>query len=216
LAANRNPLKRPSSWRYYVSAAMTALLFAMVSAYVVWQVKTTDYVSGGRAALNTARLVADNFEDKFDHVDMLLQSIGGRYADGLDVDPEEKARISERMKDEIADHPIVSRFFVTDVVGQPVLFGGSDEREPSSASVSDRQYFQRAAAGEKGLIFEGPIKARLDDEWVVILARRLENAKGDFLGVAVASVPVESLGNCFRLWIMQTAASSAYGPLGAS
>ena len=164
----------------------------MVSACVVWQARTADYASGGRAELNTARLVADNVESSFDQVDALLKSIGRLYVDGLENGPEAKPRLAEHLKQEMADYPFVARIFVADPNGNVVVSGGAFQIAPSAASVADRLYFRRAAAGDKGLSFEGPVKAKFSDEWVVVLARRLENAEGDYLGVVGASIPLDT------------------------
>ena len=190
MSKKRNPLAGLSPWPFYGVALAIALLFASVSAYAVWQVRATDYASGGRAALNTARLVADDVENSFAQIDALLKSIGRLYVDGSENGPEEKPRLAEHMDKEIADFPFVARIFVVDPVGKVLLGSGAFQIAPSAANVSDRTYFKRAAAGERGLIFQGPVEAKFADEWVVILARRLEDRNGAFLGTVNASIPV--------------------------
>ena len=170
---------------------MISALFALVSAYVIWQVRATDYASGGRAELNTARLVADNVGGSFDQVDALLKSIGRLYVNDLQGEAGDWARLGEHMKKEIADYPFVARMFVADQSGQVVVGSGAFRIAQTAADVADRTYFKRAAAGDGDLIFSGPIKAKFADEWVIVLARRLEDVKGGFVGVVVASIPVE-------------------------
>lgn len=168
-----------------------ATLVALVSAYVVWQARAADYASAGRAELNTASLVADNVGDKFDQVDGLLKSVGRQYVAGLDSGPAERARLAEYIKAELADFPFVARMFVADPNGQVVVGSGAFQIAQSAANVADRTYFKRAAAGDRDLVFEGPVKARFADEWVIILTRRLEDGVGAYLGVVVASMPLE-------------------------
>ena len=180
----------PPSLFYGVALAI-ATLFALVSTYVVWQARETDYASSGRAQLNIASLVADNVGDKFDHVDTLLKSIGRQYVDGLESGAAEKVRFAEHMKKEIADFPFVTRMFVADPSGQVVAGSGAFQIAQSAANIADRTYFKRAAAGDRDLIFEGPVKAKFADEWVIVLSRRLEDGKGAYLGVVGASIPLD-------------------------
>ena len=172
-------------------------MFALVSAYVVWQVRTTDYVSSGRGLLNTARLLADNFQNEFDQIDTLLRSIGRQYVAGLENGPEERARLAGRMKEDIADHPIVALLLVTDPDGRPVLTTAPIDPARRAEILSDREYFKRAAAGERGPIFQGPMKGKFSDAWVIALSRRMEDADGHFLGAVTASIPVASFRNVF-------------------
>ena len=176
---------------FYGAALAIGALFALVSAYVVWQARATDYASAGRAEFNTASLVADNIADKFDQVDGLLKSIGRQYVAGLGSGPTERARLSEHIRTELADFPFVARMLIADPNGQVVLGSGEFQIAQSAANVADRTYFKRAAAGDRELIFEGPLKAKFADEWVIVLTRRMEDGAGGYLGVVVASIPLE-------------------------
>lgn len=60
MAANRSGPEGPPRWPYYGAALAVAIVLALLSAYVVWQERAAAYASERRAALNTARLVADN------------------------------------------------------------------------------------------------------------------------------------------------------------
>ncbi len=175
---------------FYWAALAASLLPALLSAYLVWQVRTADYVSAGNSALTTAKLIANDFETTFDHLDALLLSIGRQYVDGVDRGPEERSRLARHLEEEIADYPSIVRIFVADSTGRLVLGSGAFKDGPSR-SASERPYFQQAAAGDPGLIFVGPLEAKFGDEWVIILSRRLEDGKGNFLGVVVASISTE-------------------------
>ena len=179
---------------FYGAALAAALLPALLSAILVWQVRTTDYASGGRSALNIAKLIADDFENSFDHLDGLLMSIGRQYVDGIDSGPGERARLAKHLRETMADFPAVARIVVADATGRVVLSGGVFNGDPNGRETADRPSFKRAAAGERSLVFEGPVRAQFADGWVVRMSRRLEDGKGEFLGVVTASVPVEAFG----------------------
>ncbi len=178
------------SWPYYGAALAVSLLPALLSAYLVWQVRATDYQSAGQTALNTARLIANDFQASFDRIDALLQSIGRQYVDARDLGPQETARLANRLSEDVAHDPFVLRILVLDSAGRVALAGGAFATSPHGADLSDRAYFQQAAAGRQGMAFEGPLKARFGDEWVIVLSRRLEGDKGEFRGVVYASIPI--------------------------
>ncbi len=199
LALGNDRLSRsgPSWWKTFGVALFVSLLFALGSTYLVWQHRATEYDSAARAEVNTARLVAADVGKTFEQLDVLLRSIGRQYADGLRVGPDEKARLEDRMKEEIADYPVVARLQVIGPSGLPLLQVGEYVRRSSTTDLSDRAYFRQAAAGDRGLIFEGPIKSKFADEWVIVVARRIEGSGGDFLGVVSAAIPVASFTKLF-------------------
>gem|GEM_PF-1058956 len=185
------------AWAHYGAALAVAILFASLSAWVVWQDRSETYDSERRALLNTARLAADDLGATFDQIDALLKSVGRLYADGQESGPEEKARLADYIKKEIADHPIAARLYVADSEGKIVVGGGAFAAAPTAFTVADAAFFKRAAAGDRSLIFEGPHKARFGRGWVIALTRRLDNGKGEFLGAVSASIMVESLTQLF-------------------
>ncbi len=101
------------------------------------------------------------------------------------------------MKKEIADLPVPVRILVSDSNGKSVLSAGAYQVAPNAAVVSERRHFKRAAAGDRGLIFEGPVKSLYADEWVILMARRLEDRKGDFLGDVSVAIPIGSFVKLF-------------------
>jgi signal transduction histidine kinase/CheY-like chemotaxis protein len=185
-------MDRPRALIFYLTALAASLLPTVMSAYLVWQVRTTDYATGGTTALNIAKLIANNFESSFDQLDAMLVSIRRQYVDGLAGGQEQKSLLASHIEEEIVDYPFVTRIFVADAAGRMVLGAGAFKNGLNAAEISDRAYFKQAAEGERGLQFEGPVKAKFGDGWVVVLSRRIESQNGDFLGVVGASIPVES------------------------
>ncbi|WP_294539878.1 hybrid sensor histidine kinase/response regulator [uncultured Rhodoblastus sp.] len=185
-------MDRPRASIFYLTALAASLLPALLSGYLVWQVRTTDYATGRTTALNMAKLIASNFENTFDQVDAQLVSIGRLYVEGIDGGQDKKSLLASHVERDIADYPFLARLYIADAAGRIRVGGGTFKGGLQGAEISERPYFTRAAEGERGLIFEGPLKAKFGDGWIVVLSRRLENKNGEFVGVAVASIPVES------------------------
>jgi signal transduction histidine kinase len=190
-------MDRPRASIFYLTALAAALLPALLSAYLVWRVRTTDYATGATTAANIAKLIANDFENSFDQLDALLMSIGRQYVDDVEGGEAEKSHLARRMHQEIGDFPFVARIYVADSSGRIIMGGGAFKDKLGGVEISDRPYFKRAADGERALIFDGPFKSKFVDEGVIVLSRRLENKNGDFLGVAVASIPVEAFASRF-------------------
>ncbi len=182
---------------HYVNALATALVVALVSAYVVWQTRATDYASAGQATFNTATLIAENVQASFDRTDALLQSIGRLYAGELESPPAERARLAAFMKAEIADNPFIARITVLDRAGRVVLGEGVMAAGSEQPNYADRAYFQRAIEGDRGLLFEGPVRSKTFGAWVTALARRIDDADGRFLGVVAAAIPSSEFSDTF-------------------
>lgn len=59
-------------------------------------------------------------------------------------------------------------------------------------SVSDRSYFIEAKRNpQAGLMISPPVVGRIGGQWVVILARRIDQADGGFAGVAYAAIALD-------------------------
>ena len=59
-------------------------------------------------------------------------------------------------------------------------------------SVADRIYFQEAKRNPRaGLLISEPVLGRISGQWVVILARRIDQVDGSFAGVAYAAITLD-------------------------
>ena len=169
----------------------------MLSAYLVWQVRTADYAAASRATQNTARLVADDVGKSFEELDILMKSVGRRSVDRFAAGPGQGSQLAEQLKSEMAELPFVARVLVADSGGRVILRGGPYSGIDGETTISDRPYFRKAAGGDRELMFEGPRQSRFGQEWVIILARRLEDAEGKFLGTVAASISTAAFTRLF-------------------
>ena len=174
----------------YGAAIAVAALVALLSVFLVKQVRDADYEAASGATLKVARFASESLSDTFEDLDGFLKVVGRLYVDSRTSGPEARALTVDFMKKEIARHPGTARIFIADRDGRGVLGEGPNFANPAGLDVSDRTYFRQAADGERGLIFEGPTKSKVTGEQIILLARRLEDDRGDFLGVVTAGFPV--------------------------
>ncbi|MCR6629859.1 MAG: PAS domain S-box protein [Magnetospirillum sp.] len=79
---------------------------------------------------------------------------------------------------------------VTDSIGHIVHNAGV--AADRSGFVGDRAYFlQSRDDPQAGLVMSAPVYGRLNGTWVVVFARRLNDAQGHFAGIVYAPVPVD-------------------------
>jgi PAS domain S-box-containing protein len=181
-------------WSLHHAAAWvaTAVLIALC-AYVLWNQRQESLRLSELTLRNTAVLLAEQVESEFDQVDALLQSVGYRYAHAARPGAQELARLTDEVRHDAAANPLIKRVGVVDRDGINTFNtgAGADAARPN---VSEREYFRRAKAGERGLIFDGPLVPKLTPDWSIILARRIDDSDGEFLGVVFASIPVKTIG----------------------
>lgn len=184
------------SLHFAVAWVATAVLVALC-AYAVWNQRQESQRLSEITLRNSAILLAEQIHSAFDHADALLLSVGYRYAHAVRAGEPELARLTDELRHDVATNPFIKRIGIADNKGTNLLNTGFSAANAPRLQVHDRGYFRRAQAGEKALIFDGPLQPRLSPEWSLILARRIDGGDGEFLGVALATVPAAKLGEVF-------------------
>ena len=187
-----------SRWvAFNLLAWMASAAIVSLSVFVIWKEYDVGYKRAEVAVLNTATILTNQVESTFDHADTLLTTVGKRYVAAAKRGKPEVERLIDAVKQELPSFELVTRLGISDSRGRVLFNTGFEKNSSYSIDITDRENFARAKSGEKDLIHVGPVKARLTDEWSLILSRRLVDAEGDFLGVIFAIVPVESFGKHF-------------------
>jgi PAS domain S-box-containing protein len=180
---------------YIWIAASAIAVIAALSALVVWNSRAESYTLAEISVLNTAKTVATQIESGFSEVDALLKATGQRFQHHrAHSSPRVVADFIDRLAIELAEHPLVIRLGVADADGNVVLNTGIRDGQNTIPNIADRDYFSKARAGLKGLRFAGPVQAKLDGQWSLVLARPLDDGEGQFQGLVFAVIPIERLG----------------------
>ncbi|MDS4020024.1 MAG: ATP-binding protein, partial [Candidatus Competibacter sp.] len=187
-----------SRWTGYDALAWLAVAVVLgLAAFVVWSVRAEAYRRAEVSVLNWAVLLANDVENRFDRATALVETVAQRYLDASRLGAAEVERLENQVKREIPSFPPVARLAIADANGRLFFnteFAGKQHEE---LDISDRDYFQRAQAGEKGVIHAGPFQSKLTGEWVIVLARRLDDSGGAFAGVVYAVLPVAAVSQDF-------------------
>jgi PAS domain S-box-containing protein len=92
--------------------------------------------------------------------------------------------------------PEIDALRITDAQG--LLIYGSDVAPGSKVSLADRPHFIRLRDDPKaGLVISKPQISRINQKWVLVLARRMEQPEGVFAGMAFAAIALEQMAKTF-------------------
>jgi PAS domain S-box-containing protein len=178
---------------FVVPWAATAALI-LLSAVIVWKQREETRRVAEASLRNAAVLLADRIDNAFDQADALLLSVSFRYLNARRRGRPELERLLDEVRHDAATHPFIKRIAITDRDGVNFFNTAFTSASVTRPVVRDRSYFQRAAVGETGLLFDGPLQPRLSPEWSLVLARRITGDDGEFLGVVAATLPVDTIG----------------------
>ena len=190
--ASAKPLLTLKAVAWLVSLAILAL-----SSFIVWRQWHESYDLAEASVLNTARILANQVEGSFDQADALLLSVAERYQNARSKGQSAVGNLSEEVLQELPYYPLVARIGITDQSGEVVFNTSFQGLQHQLINVSGRDYFKHAKAGENALQYEGPLQAKLNEEWALVLARRIEDRSGQFQGVIFAVLPVQTIGRSF-------------------
>ncbi len=179
---------------HFVVAIVAMAVISALCAYVLWNQRQESLRLSQTTLRNSAVLLAEQTEHAFDQADALLRSVAYRYAHAPRGSEPALARLSDELRNDVETHPLVQRIGILDSSGLNIINTGFSAQELRRPNAADRHYFQRAKAGERSLLFDGPLLPKLMPEWSLVLARRIDGPNGEFLGVAFASIPVAAIG----------------------
>jgi len=160
---------------------------------VAWAARERTLAEAGREARNIAFVLANQTERAIEAVDLALEATLERgRAEGALRDPAAfgawagSREVHAAMTDRLAVLPPLDAIVLNDRTGMSV--GTSRSWPPLVVANGEREYFRSVADGRAIPYVAEPIQSRATGEWVVPVARRIEGATGEFLGVALGPI----------------------------
>lgn len=180
---------------YSLAAWLAVVVLVLLCSYVVWNQRQESFRLSALTVRNAAVLLAQQTEQAFDQTDALLRSVAYRYRRG--VGTALLPALTEEVRHEVASLPLAEHIGILNPQGVEVFNTAVRPAHRQGLNAVDRAYFQRAAAGERGLIFDGPLHTDEAPAGAMVVARRIEQADGRFAGVVFATIPVLSIAKLF-------------------
>ena len=179
---------------FWLAGAVILLVMAVTGALV--HSLREDALTAAEA--NFARvdfLLAETLDRLFRTVDMTLAETADAVAAGTGGKGTGEAK-RDWLRARIAALPIVQRLSFSDPSGRVVAT--SQDWVITATSVADRSYFValRDRTQPEPVVSE-PIQSRADGQWTFILARRIVDADGAFLGAVWATINLDALDRLF-------------------
>jgi two-component system, NtrC family, sensor kinase len=134
----------------------------------------------------------------FETHSLILQQVG-RLIAGLSDDQihASEKRLHDDLAQMIAGFPQIKDVFVHDRHGLPLVSTGTYP-VPRDLSVADRDYFERQAAGDAGVMVSRPWSGRLAHAPFFTLTRRRPSPDGSFQGIISVSIRPEYFERFYR------------------
>ena len=143
---------------------------------------------------NIATVTEQSISDSFTKVDLTLSNIVDELERQLGTSGIETVRGHAFIEKQLSRIPEVGAIRVEDKDGWIFLTTGKPL--PTRTNVSDRDYFQfLRGQSEQRLTITKPILSRVNQQYLILVARRYNYPDGRFAGVVHATVPVEHLYN---------------------
>ena len=141
---------------------------------------------------NMSAILAETVSGHFGRIDFALKVVADSV--GHDGVGSYLNTVLHRAQERV---PEVLTFGVTSADGRTVATVQS-VGPASDASLADRGYFQTLRDHpEAGIMITQPLRGRVSQQWVMVLARRITMSDGRFGGIVYASVPVKRLSDLF-------------------
>jgi diguanylate cyclase (GGDEF)-like protein len=178
-------------WFWYVVIATTvSCLVVNLAALALAQEKQRYHERTTEATQSIARLLDQQIASVFDKVDLALQNVHQIYIDQAVAGRLDTASLNASLGREEALLPEISALRIADASG--AIRFGSELPQESFVSIGDREYFALARDNpQTKLIVSGPIRSRITQKWILVLARRLDTPEGRFAGVVYANLPCD-------------------------
>jgi len=143
-----------------------------------------------QSAQDLSMTLAEGVGGLLDRIDFALLGIG----DDVTQNPTQMQALLSGWRRRV---PEIQDFWVVGPDGRP-RFSGQGERELADVDLSDRDYFSQLRDGSPGgMAVSKPVVGRVTQQWMIILARRINMPDGKFAGVVLATLPVSTVASLF-------------------
>jgi diguanylate cyclase (GGDEF)-like protein/PAS domain S-box-containing protein len=141
---------------------------------------------------NLARLIEQDATASVRMVDLALLAVKSEHERQLAAGGIVGSVLDDFIQTQLQRQPDLSGLRVTNAQGDSMYGPGA------GSSLGDRDYFLRLLDDPKaGLVISTPILGRSSGEWVISLARRLQNPDGSFAGMVYGTMPLAHFTKVF-------------------
>ena len=168
------------------------LLLVLTDGWLIWKARQVQLRAAEADASNLAQALSRQTADMMKKADIVLADLVERLqVDG--TDSQQLQRLQRLMRQQVQRQPELHGLFIYGTDGRWLV--SSQEQPQQQIDSSDRLYFTHHLSPpfSHDLYIGEPIRSSTTGDWIIPLSRRVEDAEGRFLGVALATLSVDFL-----------------------
>ena len=153
-------------------AFISGLAIVLLTTALIWVEKRNAFDAQSTISRNVAEITAARIQASLNRVDTQLLILATRYQNLPTLQPETLMQLENQLRQEVAFYGQLIRFAVVSKNGDQILNTGVGPGSNTRlANLSERKYFRDIVNGSSGLAYQGPIQAKLDGVWSIVMAR---------------------------------------------
>ncbi|MBC9251825.1 hypothetical protein A9179_16260 [Pseudomonas alcaligenes] len=175
-----------------IFVVLVCLSLVATDGWLIWRSRAIQLRDAEVETSNLASALARQATDTLKKADTVLIGMVERLQDGTST-PQQRQRLQQLMKEHVFGLPELHGLFAYDRDGNWLV--SSFGKIPPGANNADREYFifHRSHPDDHGVHIGPPIRSRTNGAWIIPVSRRVEDAQGNFAGVALATVSIDYL-----------------------
>jgi diguanylate cyclase (GGDEF)-like protein/PAS domain S-box-containing protein len=186
----------PLSSAVLVSACLIGLAIMGLDGWRTWQSRAIVVTDDKVELTNLARSLSQHAQDLVQSADTVV--VGLR--EHVEVDGTGTAnldRLRQFMIMQVERLPFIHGLFVYDAAGNWLT--NSVVPSPQNINYADRPYFQyHRDHPDRGAHLGPPVRSKADGSWIITLTRRLDTPDGQFGGVVIATIGIDTISDYYR------------------
>lgn len=175
-----------------IFVVLVCLSLVATDGWLIWRNRAIQLRDAQVETSNLASALARHATDTLKKADTVLIGMVERLQENPQS-PAQLQRLQQLMKEHVFSLPELHGLFAYDRDGNWLV--SSFGTVAPGANNADREYFNfhRTHPADHGAHIAPPIRSRTTGDWIIPVSRRLEDAQGNFAGVAVATVSIDYL-----------------------
>jgi diguanylate cyclase (GGDEF)-like protein len=173
-----------------VFVVLVCISLVATDGWLMWKAREVQLREAEIETSNLASALARQASDTLKKADTVLLDLVERLqVDG--AQPEQLQRLQRLMRQHVFQQVELHGLFAYDSEGNWLV--NSFGELPLGANNADREYFiyHRQHPDDHDAHVGAPVRSRTTGDWIIPLSRRLEDAQGNFTGVALATISIE-------------------------
>jgi diguanylate cyclase (GGDEF)-like protein len=203
-SASRHPTSLPGANRALIAVGiMVMLAIPAVTWWLISSRRTEALEESRRASANLAQVLGEQTARSMQTVDLTLREVAADLASTAAHGGESLAAVTSApttfalLTDQLKGLPQAAALSIVGADGRVLNF--TRGFPPTPIDASDRDFYRHfKEQDDRGVFISQPAKSHSTQQWMVFMARRLNDAQGAFAGVVLAVIPLPYLEDFYR------------------